>query len=76
MKMTNHYRNRSSVSCYFVRTESEWDRDHPYILSNKTIDQARNLFMHIHTAPDIANYMSRFTILLIVYSLFITEYLS
>jgi RNA-dependent RNA polymerase len=27
----------SSVKCYFVRTESGWDRDEPYILSTRTM---------------------------------------
>jgi RNA-dependent RNA polymerase len=49
----------SSVKCYFVRTESGWSRDEPYILSNKTIDEVRKMFMHIHTAPTVAKYVSR-----------------
>jgi RNA-dependent RNA polymerase len=49
----------SSVKCYFVRTESGWDRDEPYILSNKTIDEARKMFMHIHTVPTVAKYLAR-----------------
>jgi len=52
----------SSVSCYFICTESE---DESYILSHKTVDQCRKLFMHIHTAPTLANYMKRFVIYLL-----------
>jgi len=51
----------SSVSCYFICTESE---DESYILSHKTVDQCRKLFMHIHTAPTLANYMKRFSLIL------------
>ncbi|KAF0915963.1 hypothetical protein E2562_000599 [Oryza meyeriana var. granulata] len=53
----------SSVRCYFVRTESGWNTDEPYILSGRTIGQARGLFMHIHTAPTLAKYMSRFALI-------------
>jgi hypothetical protein len=52
----------SSVRCYFICTESE---DESYILSHKTVDQCRKLFMHIHTAPTLANYMKRFVIYLL-----------
>ncbi|PUZ46204.1 hypothetical protein GQ55_7G031800 [Panicum hallii var. hallii] len=51
----------SSVRCYFICTESE---DESYILSHKTVDQCRKLFMHIHTAPTLANYMKRFSLIL------------
>jgi len=54
----------SAVRCYFVRTESGWKMDEPYILSGKTISQARKLFMHIHTAPTLAKYMARFALIL------------
>ncbi|CAO2186074.1 unnamed protein product [Urochloa humidicola] len=53
-----------SIRCYFVRTESEWDIDYPYILSGCTIDQARRRFMHIHTAPIVAKYLARFALVL------------
>ena len=49
-----------SVRCYFVCTESGWIGDGPFILSNKPIDQFRKLFMHIHTAPNLEKFMSRF----------------
>ncbi|TVU21362.1 hypothetical protein EJB05_30992, partial [Eragrostis curvula] len=54
----------SSVRCIFVRTESGWDRDEPFVLSNKTISQARRLFMHIHNAPTVAKYLTRFALIL------------
>lgn len=54
----------SAVRCYFVRTESGWKMDEPYILSGKTVNQARKLFMHIHTAPTLAKYMASLTGLL------------
>jgi hypothetical protein len=53
----------SSVRCYFVRTESGWDRGVPYILSNRTIGDARKIFMHIHTVPSVAKYLARLAIL-------------
>ena len=52
----------SSVRCYFVRIESGWDRGEPYILSNRTIGDARKLFMHIHTVPSVAKYLARLAI--------------
>ncbi|CAM0880235.1 unnamed protein product [Alopecurus aequalis] len=54
----------SAVRCYFVRTESGWKMDEPYILSGKTISQARKIFMHVHTAPTLAKYMARFALIL------------
>ncbi|KAL6627248.1 hypothetical protein ACP70R_030974 [Stipagrostis hirtigluma subsp. patula] len=54
----------SSVRCYFIRTESGWRGDEPYILSHKTIEDSRKLFMHIHTVPTIAKYMARFSLIL------------
>ncbi|CAM0880241.1 unnamed protein product [Alopecurus aequalis] len=54
----------SSVRCYFVRTESGWDMGVPYILSNRTIGDARKLFMHIHTVPSVAKYLARFALIL------------
>ncbi|KAK8448414.1 hypothetical protein SEVIR_7G003552v4 [Setaria viridis] len=51
----------SSVRCYFVCTESV---DESYILSNKTVGQCRKLFMDIHTAPTLPNYMKRFSLIL------------
>jgi len=51
----------SPDSYYFVCTDSE---DESYILSHKTVDQCRKLFMHIHTAPTLGNYMKRFSLIL------------
>ena len=55
-------RNALHLSYYFVCTDSE---DESYILSHKTVDQCRKLFMHIHTAPTLGNYMKRFVIYLL-----------
>ncbi|GMN25601.1 hypothetical protein TIFTF001_051452 [Ficus carica] len=56
----------SSVKCYFVRTLSKAsiDQNASYILSNKTICEARQLFMHAHTVPNVSNYMARFSLIL------------
>ncbi|KAL6838695.1 hypothetical protein ACP4OV_031409 [Aristida adscensionis] len=57
-------KQQTSVRCYFVCTESGWMGDEPYILSHKTIEQSRRLFMHIHTVPTMAKYMARFSLIL------------
>ncbi|XP_021900095.1 probable RNA-dependent RNA polymerase 5 isoform X3 [Carica papaya] len=51
----------SSVKCYFVHMESKafTDKDQEYILSGKTIQEARSIFMHVHGLPNIAKYMAR-----------------
>ncbi|CAL5035666.1 unnamed protein product [Urochloa decumbens] len=54
-------KSTSSIRCYFICTESG---DETYIFSHKTVDQCRKLFMHIHTAPTLANYMRRFSLIL------------
>ncbi|CAL5018322.1 unnamed protein product [Urochloa decumbens] len=54
-------KSTSSIRCYFICTESG---DETYIFSHKTVDQCRKLFMHIHTAPTLANYMKRFSLIL------------
>ncbi|OQU81143.1 hypothetical protein SORBI_3006G016700 [Sorghum bicolor] len=54
----------SSVRCYFICTKSGWRGDESYITSHKTIDKCRKLFMHIHTAPTVANYVKRFSLIL------------
>ncbi|KAL5771145.1 hypothetical protein ACOSP7_015299 [Xanthoceras sorbifolium] len=56
----------SSVKCYFVRTESDASTDmcQHYILSGKMIHEAREMFMHAHTVSNVANYMSRFSLIL------------
>ncbi|KAL2321324.1 hypothetical protein Fmac_030293 [Flemingia macrophylla] len=55
----------SSVKCYFVRMQSYSENDTAdYILSNKTVSQARTLFMHAHTLPNLDKYMARFSLIL------------
>ncbi|KAH9301356.1 hypothetical protein KI387_012939, partial [Taxus chinensis] len=56
----------SSVKCYFVCTESfaEADRNSSYILFNKSIHEARCMFMHAHTVPSLKKYMARFSLIL------------
>lgn len=51
----------SSVKCYFVRMESKAfaDKDQECILSGKTIQEARSIFMLVHGLPNIAKYMAR-----------------
>ncbi|KAF0915964.1 hypothetical protein E2562_000600 [Oryza meyeriana var. granulata] len=65
-KMTEEKKKKysSPVRCYFVRTESGWNMDEPYILSGRTVGQARELFMHICTTPTLAKYMARFALIL------------
>ncbi|KAI4350804.1 hypothetical protein L6164_005219 [Bauhinia variegata] len=52
----------SSVKCYFVRMESRAsvDERQSYILSNKTMSEARCLFMHAHTLTNVTKYMARY----------------
>ncbi|KAJ7973799.1 RNA-dependent RNA polymerase [Quillaja saponaria] len=56
----------SSVKCYFVRMESSAsiDKGRSYILSNKTVSEARCMFMRAHTLPNVAEYMARFSLVL------------
>ncbi|XP_023006718.1 probable RNA-dependent RNA polymerase 5 isoform X2 [Cucurbita maxima] len=56
----------SAVKCYFVRMESAayFDKLQPYKLSNRTIFEARSLFMHPHTVSSVASYMARFSLIL------------
>lgn len=51
----------SPVKCYFVRMESSAfiDMGYQYILSGKTVHEARYMFMHVRTVSSVANYMSR-----------------
>ncbi|XP_049934875.1 probable RNA-dependent RNA polymerase 5 isoform X2 [Nymphaea colorata] len=58
--------NYSSVKCFFVRTESRAaiDQAEDYILSNKSITEARAMFMHVHTLPHLSKYMARFSLIL------------
>ncbi|TKY44577.1 RNA-dependent RNA polymerase 4 [Spatholobus suberectus] len=56
----------SSVKCYFVRMQScsSADENAVYILSNKTVSEARTLFMHAHMLPSLDKYMARFSLIL------------
>ncbi|KAM7515445.1 hypothetical protein LguiA_005028 [Lonicera macranthoides] len=56
----------SSAKCCFVRMESIAPRDgrENYILSNKTVHEARSIFMHLHTVPSMAKYAARFSLIL------------
>ncbi|XP_058074196.1 probable RNA-dependent RNA polymerase 5 [Magnolia sinica] len=56
----------SPVKCYFVCTESNatLDERRHNILFGKFIHEARCLFMHIITVPDMAKYMKRFHLIL------------
>ncbi|KAI3714711.1 hypothetical protein L6452_21670 [Arctium lappa] len=67
-QMYSMKKQRSSwaAKCYFVRKESHapWDERDPYILLNKTNHEARCLFMHVHTVPSMAKYISRFALTL------------
>nr|KYP37196.1 putative RNA-dependent RNA polymerase 3 [Cajanus cajan] len=56
----------SSVKCYFVRMQSccSADESAVYILSNKTVSEARTLFMHAHMLPSLDKYMARFSLIL------------
>jgi len=52
----------SSVKCYFVRMQSccSADESANYILSNRTVSEARALFMHAHLLPSLDKYMARY----------------
>ncbi|KAH9762554.1 putative RNA-dependent RNA polymerase 3 [Citrus sinensis] len=56
----------SPVKCYFVRMESSAfiDMGYQYILSGKTVHEARYMFMHVRTVSSVANYMSRLSLIL------------
>ncbi|XP_022731132.1 probable RNA-dependent RNA polymerase 3 [Durio zibethinus] len=56
----------SSVKCLFVRFESDASVDDgkDYVLSGKTVQEARCVFMHVHTLSNIAKYMVRFSLIL------------
>ncbi|KAH7853241.1 hypothetical protein Vadar_000428 [Vaccinium darrowii] len=56
----------SSVKCFFVRFESlaPYEEREPYILANKSIDEARSLFMHVNMVSTMAKYMARFSLIL------------
>ncbi|RYR07404.1 hypothetical protein HN51_071030 [Arachis hypogaea] len=56
----------SSVKCYFVRMKSLSSADEraSYILEDRTMIEARCLFMHAHTLASVDKYMARFSLLL------------
>ncbi|WOG92878.1 hypothetical protein DCAR_0312155 [Daucus carota subsp. sativus] len=56
----------SDVKCYFIRTEliAHCDTKDPFNLFNKTMHEARCLFMHLHTTPTMAKYASRCSLIL------------
>ncbi|XP_078164221.1 putative RNA-dependent RNA polymerase 3 [Carex rostrata] len=56
---------KSPVKCYFVCTSSGWDRDQNNNFHyGKTVNQIRRSFMHIHTVPSLAKYISRLSLVL------------
>ncbi|KAB2072347.1 hypothetical protein ES319_A07G009400v1 [Gossypium barbadense] len=59
-------RSTSPVKCFFVRFESNAaiDDGKEYVLSGKTVQEARSVFMHVHTLPSMAKYMARFSLIL------------
>ncbi|KAK1266087.1 putative RNA-dependent RNA polymerase 4 [Acorus gramineus] len=56
----------SPVRCYFVlmETDAESDMQLQYILLNKSVHEARKIFMHIHNVPTISKYMARLSLIL------------
>ncbi|KAK4391718.1 putative RNA-dependent RNA polymerase 4 [Sesamum angolense] len=56
----------SAVKVYYVHVDSVSSHgyEEDYILSRKTISEARRLFMHIHTVSTIEKYMARFSLIL------------
>ncbi|KAF7147236.1 hypothetical protein RHSIM_Rhsim03G0237500 [Rhododendron simsii] len=56
----------SSVKCFFVRFESlaPCEEREPYILANKSVYEARSLFMHANMVSTMAKYMARFSLIL------------
>ncbi|KAH6827519.1 hypothetical protein C2S53_007864 [Perilla frutescens var. hirtella] len=56
----------SDVKCYFVHFDSisSHGNEENYILSRKSVSEARCLFMHIHTLSSLEKYMARFSLIL------------
>ncbi|KAH9603941.1 hypothetical protein KSS87_019698 [Heliosperma pusillum] len=56
----------SPVKCYFVNKEAfaSFFDDGSRFFPRKTIQDARSMFMHIHRASSVANYMARFSLIL------------
>lgn len=70
--------NFSSVRCIFVRFESDAsiDQGKDYVLSGKTIQEARHVFMHVHTLSNVAKYIPRSVIIINRKSLCSSKFLS
>lgn len=56
----------TGVKCYFVRYDSlaPCNGGESYILSSRSIYEARCLFMHVHMVSSMAKYMARFSLIL------------
>ncbi|KAE7998673.1 hypothetical protein FH972_003192 [Carpinus fangiana] len=55
----------SAVKCYFIRMESNSTIDQSqYILSRKTVNEARSVFMHAHGLSSVSSFMARFSLIL------------
>jgi RNA-dependent RNA polymerase len=51
----------SAVKCYFIRMESNATIDQSqYILSRKTVNEARSVFMHAHGLSSVTSFMARY----------------
>jgi hypothetical protein len=51
----------SPVKCYFIRMESNATIDQSeYILSRKTVYEARSVFMHAHGLSSVTSFMARY----------------
>lgn len=51
----------SPVKCYFIRMESNATIDQSeYILSRKTVYEARSVFMHANGLSNVTNFMARY----------------
>lgn len=49
------------MKCYFIHLDSNASNaQSEYILHNKTVYEARSLFMHAHGLPSVASYMARY----------------
>ncbi|XP_059431763.1 probable RNA-dependent RNA polymerase 3 isoform X2 [Corylus avellana] len=55
----------SPVKCFFIRMESNATIDQSeYILSRKTVNEARAVFMHAHGLSSVTSFMARFSLIL------------
>ncbi|KAL0426980.1 UNVERIFIED_CONTAM: putative RNA-dependent RNA polymerase 3 [Sesamum latifolium] len=66
IQMVEKKSSYSAVKGYYVHVDSVSPQGYEegYILSRKTISEARRLFMHIHTVSTIEKYMARFSLIL------------